>query len=164
MHCNEAKSVNEDCPVNLACMLLYHDSNKTLMIMRNVLCGLACLGIKVFLSLKQIIYRIDGLTENFCSPQLHDSRQEGQDKAKPDDDKQQIPDEENAIEMTDDIDGALHDMEPGDERDESEEEEEENEPELDKKMGDLDGQDNETLDERIWGDSDDEDEQKVINC
>ena len=63
--------------------------------------------------------------------------------------------------MTDDIDGVLHNMEPGNEEGDSENEEG-NEPELDKQMGDVEGEENETLDERIWGDSDDEQEQKVI--
>ena len=94
---------------------------------------------------------------------MEDAKQEGKEQEPPDENKHQIPDEENAIEMTNDIDGALHDMEAGDKEGESGNEEE-NEPELDKQMGDVDGNEDETLDERMWGDSDNEEEQEVSFC
>ncbi|XP_032235337.2 midasin-like isoform X2 [Nematostella vectensis] len=92
--------------------------------------------------------------------QLQDTKQEGQKEEKQDAAQQQIPDEENAIEMSDDIDGALHDV-PTEEKEEGgDDDKEEEEPDLDKQMGEVDGQEDETLDEKMWGDSDDEDEDK----
>ena len=77
-------------------------------------------------------------------------------------DQEQIPDEENGIEMSENFDGALHDLEAGeDQDDEQSEDENEEENELDKQMREVDGQEAEKLDEKMWGDSDEEDEQEV---
>ena len=64
--------------------------------------------------------------------------------------------------MSENFDGALHDVEAGD-NEENEKSDEENEEELDvdKQMGEVDGQETEKLDEKMWGDSDDEEEQEV---
>ena len=64
--------------------------------------------------------------------------------------------------MSENFDGALHDVEAGDnEENEKSDEENEEEPDVDKQMGEVDGQESETLDEKMWGDSDDEEEQEV---
>ena len=64
--------------------------------------------------------------------------------------------------MSENFDGALHDLEVGeDQDDEKSEDENEEENELDKQMGEVDGQEAEKLDEKMWGDSDEEDEQEV---
>ncbi|GAA6218580.1 midasin [Lates japonicus] len=90
--------------------------------------------------------------------QVEDSFQEGQEKEEQQD-KGNIKAEDNAIEMSEDFDGQMHDgdeNEPG-EDDESDKEDEE---ELEKKMGDLgEGQTN-TLDERMWGDDEDDQEEE----
>ena len=95
---------------------------------------------------------------------LEDTKQEGQEQEKKDEDpQQQIPDEENGIEMSDNFEGALHDVEAGEEgENEKSEEENEDETDVDKQMGEVDGQDTEKLDEKMWGDSDAEDEKEVI--
>lgn len=88
---------------------------------------------------------------------MDDTKQKGQEEENKDDNKQQMPDEENAIEMSEDFDGALHDLEPEEgEAEEESDKEEEQEPELDKKMGEVDGEESEKLDTKLWGDSDDE--------
>ncbi|PFX16223.1 Midasin [Stylophora pistillata] len=93
--------------------------------------------------------------------QLEDAKQEGQDQDKKEDDsQQQIPDEENGIEMSENFEGALHDVEAEEEEDEENEEENGNEDDVDKQMGEVDGQDTEKLDEKMWGDSDDEEEKE----
>ena len=100
----------------------------------------------------------------FDNFKLEDAKQEGQDQEKKDENpQQQIPDEENGIEMSENFEGALHDVEAGDEEEENEKSGDENEDEadIDKKMGGVDGQDTEKLDEKMWGDSDDEDEKEV---
>ena len=64
--------------------------------------------------------------------------------------------------MSENFDGALHDAEAGDnEENEKSDEENEEEPDVDKQMGEVDGQESEKLDEKMWGDSDDEEEQEV---
>lgn len=64
--------------------------------------------------------------------------------------------------MSENFDGALHDVEAGDnEESEKSDEENEEEPDVDKQMGEVDGQETEKLDEKMWGDSDDEEEQEV---
>lgn len=98
----------------------------------------------------------------FDISQLEDAKQEGRDQEKKEDDsQQQIPDEENGIEMSENFEGALHDVEAGKEEDEENEEGNGDEDDVDKQMGEVDGQDTEKLDEKIWGDSDDEEEKEV---
>ena len=64
--------------------------------------------------------------------------------------------------MSENFDGALHDVEAGDnEENEKSDEENEEEPDVDKQMGEVDEQETEKLDEKVWGDSDDEEEQEV---
>ncbi|TKS75776.1 Midasin MIDAS-containing protein [Collichthys lucidus] len=88
--------------------------------------------------------------------QVEDTFQEGQEKEEQQD-KENIKAEDNAIEMSEDFDGQMHD---GDENEAGEDEEssKEDEEELDKKMGDLGEGQTDTLDERMWGDDDDDDD------
>ncbi|KAF3702507.1 Midasin Dynein-related AAA-ATPase MDN1 MIDAS-containing protein [Channa argus] len=89
--------------------------------------------------------------------QVEDTFQEGQEKEEQQD-KGNINAEDNAIEMSEDFDGQMHDGEnkPG-EDDESDKEDEE---ELDKKMGNLGEGQTETLDERMWGDDHDDEQEE----
>uniref|UniRef100_A0A8C2BQ53 Midasin n=1 Tax=Cyprinus carpio TaxID=7962 RepID=A0A8C2BQ53_CYPCA len=84
--------------------------------------------------------------------QVEDTFQEGQDKKEEEQNKQDIKEEDNAIEMSEDFDGKMHDGE--DEEDSDKEEDEE----LDKKMGDLGDGQTDTLDERMWGDEEDDED------
>ena len=64
--------------------------------------------------------------------------------------------------MSENFEGALHDVEAGMEEDnEKSDGEDEEENDVDKQMGEVDGQETEKLDERMWGDSDGEDEKEV---
>ncbi|CAK6975580.1 Hypothetical predicted protein [Scomber scombrus] len=88
--------------------------------------------------------------------QVEDTFQEGQEKEEQQD-KGNIKEEDNAIEMSEDFDGQMHD---GDEKEggEDEDSDKEEEQELDKKMGDLGEGQTDTLDERMWGDDEDDEE------
>uniref|UniRef100_A0A3P8RPW4 Midasin n=1 Tax=Amphiprion percula TaxID=161767 RepID=A0A3P8RPW4_AMPPE len=87
--------------------------------------------------------------------QVEDTFQEGQEKEEQQE-KGNIKSEDNAIEMSEDFDGQMHD---GDENEpEDEDSDKENEEELDKKMGDLGEGQTDTLDERLWGDDEDDNE------
>ncbi|KAK2856665.1 hypothetical protein Q5P01_005400 [Channa striata] len=90
--------------------------------------------------------------------QVEDTFQEGQEKEEQQD-KGNIKAEDNAIEMSQDFDGQVHD---GDENDpgENDESDKEDEEELDKKMGNLGEGQSETLDERMWGDDDDDEQEE----
>ncbi|XP_072559009.1 midasin isoform X3 [Paramormyrops kingsleyae] len=88
--------------------------------------------------------------------QVEDTFQEGQEKEEEEEQaKGDIKEEDNAIEMSEDFDGKMHDGEPGEDDDTSDKEDEE---ELDKKMGDLGEGQADTLDERMWGDDEDDDD------
>ncbi|XP_041950170.1 midasin [Alosa sapidissima] len=90
--------------------------------------------------------------------QVEDTFQQGQEKKEEEEQKGNIKEEDNAIEMSEDFDGKMHDgedREPGEDEEESDNEEEE---ELDKKMGDLGEGKTDTLDERMWGEDDDDDD------
>ncbi|XP_049611993.1 midasin isoform X4 [Syngnathus scovelli] len=86
--------------------------------------------------------------------QVEDTFAEGQEKEHKDEKKMKA--EDNAVEMSEDFDGQTHD---GDENsaDEDESDKENDQEEMDKMMGDLGDGQAETLDERMWG-GDDEDE------
>ncbi|XP_062266826.1 midasin [Platichthys flesus] len=90
--------------------------------------------------------------------QVEDTFQEGQEKEEQQD-KEKIKAEDNAIEMSEDFDGQMHDgdeKEPGEDEDSDKEDQEE----LDKKMGNLGEGETDTLDERMWGDDEDDDEEE----
>uniref|UniRef100_A0A8C4UIW8 Midasin n=1 Tax=Falco tinnunculus TaxID=100819 RepID=A0A8C4UIW8_FALTI len=89
--------------------------------------------------------------------QAKDSFQKGEEKKKEDQDsKPDIEGEDNAIEMSEDFEGKMHDGEQEKkENDENSEEEEE----LDKQMGNLgNAEADDKLDERLWGDEDEDDD------
>ncbi|NXX88474.1 MDN1 protein, partial [Centropus bengalensis] len=89
--------------------------------------------------------------------QAKDNFRKGEEKEKEDQDsKPDIEGEDNAIEMSEDFEGKMHDGEQEKkENDENSDEEEE----LDKQMGNLDDAEaDEKLDERLWGDEDDDDD------
>uniref|UniRef100_A0A674E136 Midasin n=1 Tax=Salmo trutta TaxID=8032 RepID=A0A674E136_SALTR len=93
--------------------------------------------------------------------QVEDTFQEGQEKKEEEPDKKNIEEEDNAIEMSEDFDGQMHDgdqQEPGE--DDEEESDKEEDEDLDKKMGDLGEGQTDTLDERMWGDDEDDEEEE----
>uniref|UniRef100_A0AAR2K636 Midasin n=1 Tax=Pygocentrus nattereri TaxID=42514 RepID=A0AAR2K636_PYGNA len=73
-------------------------------------------------------------------------------------DQRDIKEEDNAIEMSEDFDGKMHDGEPREPGEDEEDSDEEQNEELDKKMGDLGDGPTDTLDERMWGDEDNDDD------
>ncbi|XP_066850638.1 midasin isoform X2 [Anser cygnoides] len=91
--------------------------------------------------------------------QIEDSFQKDKEKEKEDQDsKPDIEGEDNAIEMSEDFEGKMHDGEQ-EEKENDEKSDEEEEEELDKQMGNLDNAEaDDKLDERLWGDEDDDDD------
>ncbi|XP_036895348.1 midasin isoform X2 [Sturnira hondurensis] len=89
--------------------------------------------------------------------QAEDTFQKGQEKDKEDpDSKSDIKGEDNAIEMSEDFDGTMHDGEL--EQQEDDEKSDSEGEDLDKQMGDLNGEEADKLDERLWGDDDDDED------
>ncbi|XP_061225769.1 midasin isoform X3 [Neopsephotus bourkii] len=90
--------------------------------------------------------------------QIEDSFQKGEEKEKEDQDsKPDIEGEDNAIEMSEDFEGKIHDGEQEKKEDDENSDEEE---ELDKQMGNLDNAEaDDKLDERLWGDEDEDDDE-----
>ncbi|XP_032340488.1 LOW QUALITY PROTEIN: midasin [Camelus ferus] len=92
--------------------------------------------------------------------QAEDTFQKGQEKDKEDpDSKPDIKGEDNAIEMSEDFDGKMHDGEL-EGQDEDDEKSDSEGGDLDKQMGDLNGEEADKLDERLWGDDEDEDDEE----
>ncbi|XP_055981327.1 midasin [Sorex fumeus] len=92
--------------------------------------------------------------------QAEDTFQKGQERDKKDpDSKPDIKGEDNAIEMSEDFDGKMHDGEL-EEKEEDDEKSDSEERDLDKQMGDLNGEEANKLDERLWGDDDDDEEEE----
>ncbi|XP_035384712.1 midasin isoform X1 [Electrophorus electricus] len=90
--------------------------------------------------------------------QVEDTFREGQEKREEEPDQRDVKEEDNAIEMSEDFDGKTYDGEAREaDEDEEDSDKEENE-ELDKKMGDLGDGPTDTLDERMWGDEDEDDD------
>ncbi|XP_010137971.1 PREDICTED: midasin-like, partial [Buceros rhinoceros silvestris] len=89
--------------------------------------------------------------------QIEDSFQKNEEKEREDQDsKPDIEGEDNAIEMSEDFEGKMHDGEQEKKENDDKSDEEE---ELDKQMGNLgDAEADDKLDERLWGDEDDDDE------
>ncbi|XP_062857908.1 midasin [Trichomycterus rosablanca] len=90
--------------------------------------------------------------------QVEDTFQEGQEKKEEEQDQRDIKAEDNAIEMSEDFDGKMHDDEPREPGEDEEDSDKEENEELDKKMGDLGDGPTDTLDERMWGDEDNDDD------
>ncbi|KAM4681125.1 midasin isoform 3-T3 [Amazona ochrocephala] len=90
--------------------------------------------------------------------QIEDSFQKGEEKEKEDQNsKPDIEGEDNAIEMSEDFEGKMHDGEQEKKEDDENSDEEE---ELDKQMGNLDNAEaDDKLDERLWGDEDEDDDE-----
>ncbi|XP_008936093.1 PREDICTED: midasin, partial [Merops nubicus] len=88
--------------------------------------------------------------------QIEDTFRKGEEKEKEDQDsKPDIEGEDNAIEMSEDFEGKMHDGEHEKKENDNSDEEEE----LDKQMGNLDNAEaDDKLDERLWGDEDDDDD------
>ena len=47
-----------------------------------------------------------------CFPKLEDARQQGQEAPEPDPDQRDLKEEDNAIEMSEDMEGKMHDLDP----------------------------------------------------
>ena len=93
--------------------------------------------------------------------QLDEARRPGDDKQDDVTEQPDVADEDNAIEMTDDIDAKLHDLPPDDGNDDSDDDgEDDGGDDLDKQMGDLGDEQTNKLDEQVWG-ADDEDDDDV---
>ncbi|KAE8602908.1 hypothetical protein XENTR_v10014171 [Xenopus tropicalis] len=89
--------------------------------------------------------------------QIEDTLKKGEDKEKDDpNNKPDVKEEDNAIEMSEDFDGKIHDGEL--QKKEEEDESNSDEEELDKQMGDLGNAEADKLDERLWGEDDDDDD------
>uniref|UniRef100_A0A8C5QIK7 Midasin n=1 Tax=Leptobrachium leishanense TaxID=445787 RepID=A0A8C5QIK7_9ANUR len=96
--------------------------------------------------------------------QVEDTLKKGQEKDKEDQDsKPDVKEEDDAIEMSDDFDGKLHDGELEKKEDEEDDEKSNSDEDLDKKMGDLGDAEADKLDERLWGDDDDDDDDEEEN-
>ncbi|XP_043076462.1 midasin [Puntigrus tetrazona] len=139
----------------LAVMMGAHrTTGKLLSVLANVFTELAQKG---FCLPQELMGGGDGEEpQSFMIMRVEDTFQEGQDKEEEEQNKQDIKEEDNAIEMSDDFDGKMHDgtdHEPGEDEEDSDKEEDE---ELDKKMGDLGDGQTDTLDERMWGDDEDD--------
>ncbi|XP_075058881.1 midasin [Mixophyes fleayi] len=90
--------------------------------------------------------------------QVEDTLKKGQEKEKDDpDSKPDVKEEDNAIEMSEDFDGKMHD---GEKQVEEDDESTSENDDLDKQMGDLGDAEADKLDERLWGDDDDEDDEE----
>ncbi|XP_069866566.1 midasin isoform X1 [Dipodomys merriami] len=92
--------------------------------------------------------------------QVEDTFQKGKEKEKEDSySKSDIKGEDNAIEMSEDFDGQMHDGEL-EEQEEDDQKSDSEGGDLDKQMGDLNGEEADKLDERLWGDDDEEEEEE----
>lgn len=63
--------------------------------------------------------------------------------------------------MSDDFEGRVHDLEAADQEERSDGEEEKEE-ELDKQMGEVDGDDTDKLDEQMWGSDGEQGEEQGV--
>ncbi|XP_062616180.1 midasin-like, partial [Saccostrea cucullata] len=93
--------------------------------------------------------------------QLDEARKAGEERKEEDSSQQpDIRSEENAIEMSDDFEGKVHDLEAADQEERSDEEDDGKEEELDRQMGEVDGNDTEKLDDQMWGSDEEEGEEQ----
>ncbi|KAM6185923.1 midasin [Rhynchocyon petersi] len=97
--------------------------------------------------------------------QAEETFQKDQEKDKGDpDSKSDIKGEDNAIEMSEDFDGKMHDGELEEQVPsfslEDDEKSDNESRDLDKQMGNLNGEEADKLDERLWGDEEEEDEEE----
>ncbi|PRD28295.1 UNVERIFIED_CONTAM: mdn1 [Trichonephila clavipes] len=90
--------------------------------------------------------------------QLDDTFKAGQEKKE--EEEKDIKDEEKGIEMSEDFEGKSYN--PEDNLDVSEDSGDEEKGDLDKRMGDVDGDDTDRLDDKVWGsDSEDDAESEI---
>ncbi|XP_028728584.1 LOW QUALITY PROTEIN: midasin [Peromyscus leucopus] len=89
--------------------------------------------------------------------QVEDTFQKGQEDKEDLNSKPDTKGEDNAIEMSEDFDGKMHDGELEEEEDDEKSDSEDGD--LDKQMGNLNGEEADKLDERLWGDDEEEDEE-----
>jgi hypothetical protein len=86
----------------------------------------------------------------------------GTNKEEKEENKEPSPedDDEKGFEMQQDFDGEIEDMpDKGDEKEEDEDDkEEEEEEEMDREMGEIDSEDEEVVDEKMWGSEDEEED------
>ncbi|KAL8186257.1 UNVERIFIED_CONTAM: hypothetical protein K2H54_066664, partial [Gekko kuhli] len=88
---------------------------------------------------------------------VEDTSQKGQEKDNEDpESKPDIEGEDNAIEMSEDFEGKTYD---GDEGKQEEDEKSDEDDELDKQMGNLGDAEADKLDERLWGDDEEEEDE-----
>ncbi len=93
--------------------------------------------------------------------QLQDTYREGEERKEEDDqDKPDVAAEDNAIEMSEDMGGKLHDAETGEGKEEESDSESLDENEIDKEMGELGEADADKLDEQLWGSDQEEEEEE----
>lgn len=91
-------------------------------------------------------------TENVSKEIQEESQVEGlQGEDAQGDEKVERAEEGNAIEMSEDIGGELQDV-PQDEAEDEEKSDEESNADMDEGLGDLDGDDENAIDEKLWGD------------
>jgi midasin (ATPase involved in ribosome maturation) len=96
---------------------------------------------------------------------LDEARPAGEDRKEEDPSQQpDIRSEEKAIEMSEDFEGKTHDLEDADREERSDGEDEGQEEELDKQMGDVDGDDREKLDDQMWGSDEEEGEDQGVSA
>eukprot|EP00794_Sanderia_malayensis_P000585 gene585-1245_t len=88
--------------------------------------------------------------------QLQEAKQEGQEEKDEPKGEDKIEEEEDGIEMTDDFDGQMHDVDQNEDGNQSDEDNKENEEDVEDQMGKFEENEEEKLDEKFWGDSDDE--------
>uniref|UniRef100_A0A8W8MR76 Midasin n=1 Tax=Magallana gigas TaxID=29159 RepID=A0A8W8MR76_MAGGI len=91
--------------------------------------------------------------------QLDEARKAGEDSKEDPAQQPDVRSEENAIEMSDDFEGRVQDLEAADQEERSDGEEE-REEELDKQMGEVDGDDTDKLDEQMWGSDEEQEEEQ----
>lgn len=91
--------------------------------------------------------------------QLDEARKAGEDSKEDPAQQPDVRSEENAIEMSDDFEGRVQDLEAADQEERSDGEEE-REEELDKQMGEVDGDDTDKLDEQMWGSDEEQGEEQ----
>ncbi len=90
-------------------------------------------------------------------------REQQKSEEKEEGDNNQIADEEHGIEMSDDFEGETHDIEKSGESSDEDGESGDESDNLKQEMGDVDGAE-ETLDEKLWADSDGEDDNDKVLC
>nr|XP_056712126.1 midasin [Euleptes europaea] len=89
--------------------------------------------------------------------QVEDTYQKGQEKDNEDpESKPDIEGEDNAIEMSEDFEGKTYD---GEQKEQEEDEKSDDDEELDKQMGNLGDAEADKLDERLWGDDEEEEDE-----